>query len=175
MIFKHCELSLQLENYIFLKENVKKESEPPELIKTGSRQVSAGPKDQSGIFGDRGEARLILDLEGAISDSPNFNLNQFKTSLESKDMYGNEQVSKQHVIQAANHAKLSVNKDVLKRWLSACDPIHRGIYRIPKLVSFLERSQPNVIARMKSGKDLSKSHGNLSCKYFHNSYRSIPI
>ena len=129
--------------------------------------MSASPKDQSGIFGDRGDARLILDLESAISDSPNFNLNQFKTSLESKDMYGNEQVSKQHVIQAANHAKLSVNKDVLKRWLSACDPIHRGIYRIPKLISFLERSQPNVIARMKSGKDLSKSHGNLSCKHFH--------
>ena len=122
-----------------------------------SRQVSG-----HGIFGDRGDARLILDLEEAISSSPSFNLNQFKTSLESKDMYGNEQVSKQHVIQAANHAKLVVNKEVLKRWLSACDPINRGIYSIPKLVSFLERSQPNVIARMKSGKNLSKSHGNLS-------------
>ena len=109
---------------------------------------------------------MILDLEETIQNSPKFDLGQFRSSLESKDMYGNEQVSKQHVIQAATNAKLVVSKEVLKRWLSACDPIKRGIYSIPKLVNFLERSQPNVISRMKSagGKALSKSHGSLSCK-----------
>ena len=50
-------------------------------------------------FEDRGEARLILDLESAIANSPRFDLNLFRSSLESKDMYGNEQVSRQHVIQ----------------------------------------------------------------------------
>ena len=126
------------------------------------RQVSS---QNPGLFGDRGDARLILDLEETIANSPKFDLGQFRSSLESKDMYGNEQVSKQHVIQAANNAKLVVSKEVLKRWLSACDPIKRGIYSIPKLVNFLERSQPNVISRMKSaGKALSKSHGSLSCK-----------
>ena len=44
-------------------------------------------------FEDRGEARLILDLESAIANSPRFDLNLFRSSLESKDMYGNEQVS----------------------------------------------------------------------------------
>ena len=126
------------------------------------RQVSS---QNPGLFGDRGDARLILDLEETIANSPKFDLGQFRSSLESKDMYGNEQVSKQHVIQAANNAKLVVSKEVLKRWLSACDPIKRGIYSIPKLVNFLERSQPNVISRVKSaGKALSKSHGSLSCK-----------
>ena len=60
-------------------------------------------------FEDRGEARLILDLENAIANSPKFDLNLFRSSLESKDMYGNEQVSRQHVIQAANNSQLSVS------------------------------------------------------------------
>lgn len=118
-------------------------------------------------FEDRGEARLILDLEAAISSSPNFNLDLFRSSLESKDMYGNEQVSKQHVIQAANNSKLAIPREVLGRWLVASDPINRGFYSIPKLVNFLERSQPNVIKRFKTAK-LSKSHGNLSCKSYEN-------
>ena len=116
-------------------------------------------------FEDRGEARLILDLENAIASSPRFDLNLFRSSLESKDMYGNEQVSKQHVLQAANNSKLNVPKELVNRWLIACDPISRGIYSIPKLVNFLERSQPNVIKRVKTA-NLSKSHGNLSCKFF---------
>jgi len=117
-------------------------------------------------FEDRGEARLILDLENAIANSPKFDLNRFRSSLESKDMYGNEQVSKQAVIQAATNSQLSVPKDTFKRWLVASDPINRGIYSIPKLVSFLQRSEPNVIKRVKtanmSGHALSKSHGQLS-------------
>lgn len=125
-------------------------------------------------FEDRGEARLILDLESAIANSPKFDLEVFRSSLESKDMYGNEQVSKQHVIQAANHAKLSIPRDVFGRWLMASDPINRGIYSIPKLNNFLERSQPNVISRVKTAK-LSKSQTNLtsaSCK-FHFLHSSI--
>jgi hypothetical protein len=82
------------------------------------------------------------------------------------------QVSKQHVIQAANNSKLTITKEILSRWLTACDPISRGIYSIPKLVNFLERSKPNVVnrqrvktaGRMMSGRELSKSHGHLSCK-----------
>ena len=71
-------------------------------------------------------------------------------------------------IQAATNSQLSVPKDTFKRWLVASDPINRGIYSIPKLVSFLQRSKPNVIKRVKtanmSGHALSKSHGQLSCK-----------
>ena len=44
-------------------------------------------------------------------------------------MYGNGQVSKQHVIQATSNSKLSVPKDVMHLWLTASDPIKRGIYR----------------------------------------------
>lgn len=67
-------------------------------------------------------------------------------------MYGNEQVSRQHVVQAAQFAKLNMAKDVLNKWLAACDPINRGIYSIPKLVKFLEKSRPNVISRVKTSK-----------------------
>lgn len=126
------------------------------------RQVQRQMSSKPSSFEDRGEARLILDLESAIANSPKFDLEVFRSSLESKDMYGNEQVSKQHVIQAANHAKLSIPRDVFGRWLMASDPINRGIYSIPKLVNFLERSQPNVISRVKTAKQLSKSHTNLS-------------
>ena len=129
-------------------------------------------------FEDRGEARLILDLETAIANSPKFDLNLFRSSLESKDMYGNEQVSRQHVVQAANNSQLSVPKDIFKRWMMASDPINRGIYRIPKLVDFLQRSQPNVIKRVKtanmSGHALSKSHGHLSCKFLRNMFLTFP-
>ena len=65
-------------------------------------------------------------------------------------MYGNGQVSKQHVIQATSNAHLSLPKDILYQWLAASDPIKRGIYNIPTLVAFLERSQ--VIDRVKSSK-----------------------
>lgn len=138
-------------------------SEPFNSTEPTQRQLS----NNSSSFGDRGEARLILDLEAAMVKSPKFDLAKFRSSLESKDMYGNEQVSKQHVIQAANHSKLTVPKDVLSRWLTASDPINRGIYSIPKLVKFLERSQPDVINRVRTAAgvgSLSKSHGNLTCK-----------
>ena len=81
-------------------------------------------------------------------------------------MYGNGQVSKQHVIQAASNAQLSVPKDVLNQWLKASDPINRGIYSIPKLISFLERSQPHAVNRIRTGRfgsrPISKSSLNLS-------------
>ncbi len=126
-----------------------------------NKQRSSGGRQTSTTFEDRGEARLILDLEAAIANSPKFDLGQFRKSLESKDMYGNEQVSKQHVIQAAQNSKLSVPRDVFGRWLVSSDPINRGIYSIPKLVNFLERSQPHVISRMKT----AKSHGHLACEW----------
>ena len=75
-----------------------------------------------------------------------------------QDMYGNGQVSKQHVIQATSNAKLSVPKDVMHLWLTASDPIKRGIYSIPKLVNFLERSQPNVINRVKTNQSSNSMH-----------------
>ena len=65
-------------------------------------------------------------------------------------MYGNGQVSKQHVIQATSNAHLSISKDILHQWLAASDPIKRGIYNIPTLVTYLERSQ--VIDRVKTSK-----------------------
>ena len=75
-------------------------------------------------------------------------------------MYGNGQVSKQHVIQATSNAHLSLPKDILYQWLAASDPIKRGIYNIPTLVAFLERSQ--VIDRVKSSKlELSRAARSL--------------
>ena len=87
-------------------------------------------------------------------------------------MYGNGQVSKQHVIQATSNAHLSMPKDILHQWLAASDPIKRGIYNIPTLMAYLERSQ--VIDRVKSSKlnsvggsrPISKSSTlNFSSKY----------
>lgn len=105
---------------------------------------------QQTVFGDRDDAKLIMDLGQAIAASPKFDLAKFRESLETKDMYGNGQVSKQHVIQATNHCKLTVTKTVLGRWLTSCDPISRGIYSIPKLVGYLERSScPAVVERKK--------------------------
>ena len=65
-------------------------------------------------------------------------------------MYGNGQVSKQHVIQATSNAHLSIPKDIFHQWLAASDPIKRGIYNISTLVTYLERSQ--VIDRVKTSK-----------------------
>ena len=48
---------------------------------------------------DRDEAKLILELEVAIQSSPKFEIDKFRESLQSKDMYDNGTVSKQHVIQ----------------------------------------------------------------------------
>ena len=103
-----------------------------------------------------------FEIISPFSQSPKFDLDKFRSSLESKDMYGNGQVSKvkikrvvarsarffsikmlngqqfgtsgynsfdfcykQHVIQAASNAHLSVPKDVLHVWLTNCDPINR--------------------------------------------------
>lgn len=63
---------------------------------------------KSSPFHDREDAKLILELEKALMDSPKFDLNKFQRDLEAKDMYGNDQVSKQHVIQAANNSNLNI-------------------------------------------------------------------
>lgn len=47
---------------------------------------------------DRDEAKLVLELEVAIESSPKFELDKFKSSLESKDIYDNGIVSKQVII-----------------------------------------------------------------------------
>ena len=74
-------------------------------------------------------------------------------------MYGNDQVSKQQVILAADVHNLSFpNKSVMGAWLSACDPTSRGIYNIQKLCQYLERSQPHILEmRNQHSASLSKS------------------
>ena len=49
-----------------------------------------------------------IGFEKALLDSPKFDLEKFKRDLQSKDMYGNDQVSKQHVIQAASNCNLNI-------------------------------------------------------------------
>ena len=59
-------------------------------------------------FNDRLDARVILELEKTLLDSPSFDLDRFNQELMDKDVYGNDQVSRQHVVQAAGKAKLNI-------------------------------------------------------------------
>ncbi len=55
--------------------------------------------ERKSAFVDRDEAKLVLELEVAIQASPKFEIDRFRESLRSKDMYDNGTVSRQHVIQ----------------------------------------------------------------------------
>ena len=55
--------------------------------------------ERKSAFLDRDEAKLILELEVTIQGSPKFELDRFRESLHSKDIYDNGTVSKQHVVQ----------------------------------------------------------------------------
>lgn len=65
-------------------------------------------------------------------------------------MYGNGQVARQHVLQAATASNLRLNPEAIKLWLPACDRLGKGIYSIQKLVSYLERSSRPVRGSAKS-------------------------
>ncbi len=58
------------------------------------RAKSTSKQKEDDVFNDRGDAKLIIELEAALTDSPKFDLERFQQSLESKDMYGNGQVSR---------------------------------------------------------------------------------
>ena len=131
-------------------------------------------------FEDRDDAKLILDLEAILEASPKFDLALFHDCLVQKDNYGVGSVKKIHVIQAADNSKLigiEGRGPILKKWLAACDArppelmnafgeeesrqSHvggggSGMYRIDKLVSYLERSRPHVVDRIK--KKVSSSY-----------------
>jgi hypothetical protein len=118
---------------------------------------------------DRDDAKLILDLEVVLETSPKFDLPTFQECLVQKDNYGVGSVKRIHVIQAAENAKLiglEGKGPIIKRWLTACDarpPAVEeeerrqshvgggggGMYRIDKLVSYLERSRPHVVDRVR--------------------------
>ena len=121
-------------------------------------------------FIDRDEAKLILDLEVVLESSPKFDLPLFQDCLVQKDNYGVGSVKRIHVMQAAENSKLvglEGKNGILKRWLAACDArppqmlsdedsrqSHvggggSGMYRIDKLVSYLERSRPHVVDRIR--------------------------
>ena len=123
-------------------------------------------------FVDRDDAKLILDLEVVLEASPKFDLPTFQECLVQKDNYGVGSVKRIHVIQAAENAKLvglEGRGPVIKRWLTACDARPPavaasadeesrqshvgggggGMYRIDKLVSYLERSRPHVVDRVR--------------------------
>ena len=120
-------------------------------------------------FVDRDDAKLILDLEVVLEASPKFDLPTFQECLVQKDNYGVGSVKRIHVIQAAENAKLiglEGKGPIIKRWLTACDarpPAVEeeerrqshvgggggGMYRIDKLVSYLERSRPHVVDRVR--------------------------
>ncbi len=59
-------------------------------------------------FDNRLDAGLILELEKTLLNSPKFDLNRFRATLEENDQYGNDQVSKQHVKLAASRANLEI-------------------------------------------------------------------
>lgn len=117
--------------------------------------------DRPFSFNDRDDAGLILELEKTLSDSPKFNLGSFKADLHAKDMYGNDQVSKQQVLQAAHNSNLNIDRGTLGQWLSNCDPHKRGIYNIPKLVRYLERSQPHILEMRRGPSASSTQAGNM--------------
>ena len=121
---------------------------------------------------DRDDAKLCLDLESVLEASPKFDLPVFQNCLVQKDNYGVGSVKRIHVMQAAENSKLvglEGRGPILKRWLTACDArppavaasaegeIRQshvgggggGIYRIDKLVSYLERSRPHVVDRIR--------------------------
>ena len=98
------------------------------------RQISSNASS----FEDRGEARLILDLENAIANSPKFDLNLFRSSLESKDMYGNEQVSKQHVIQAKICTKYRKHWKGYGSWQTVLVVMSDAGYFIPNIYFYCE-------------------------------------
>ena len=118
-------------------------------------------------FLDRDDAKLILDLEVVLESSPKFDLAMFQDCLIQKDNYGVGSVKRIQVIQAAENSKLTGIEGrgvILNRWLAACDTLpanHQeggirrqkggggGIYSIDKLVSYLHRSRPNVVDRIR--------------------------
>ena len=124
-------------------------------------------------FVDRDAAKLILDLEVVLEASPKFDLSTFHDCLLQKDNYGVGSVKRIHVIQAAENSKLVglEGSSILKRWLAACDARPPaladaaaageenrqshvggrggGSYKIDKLVSYLERSRPHVVDRIR--------------------------
>ena len=155
-------------------------------------------------FVDRDTAKLILDLEVILEASPKFDLSTFHDCLIQKDNYGVGSVKRIHVMQAAENSKLIglEGSSILKRWLAACDARppevkaaaaagedirHShvgggggGMYRIDKLVSYLERSRPHVVDRIRkkvssaaAGGGLESSgwssantaYGKIPCKY----------
>ncbi len=107
----------------------------------GSNRGGGGGK----AFDDRNDARLILELEKTLLASPNFDLGRFRSSLEAKDAYGNDQVSRQHVSMAASAAGLNIDRPTLGLLLQASDPTGKGIYHISALCDYLERSDPALL------------------------------
>jgi hypothetical protein len=125
--------------------------------------------DRPTTFVDRDEAKLILDLEVVLESSPKFDLPMFQDCLVQKDNYGVGSVKRIHVIQAAENSKLvgiEGRGPILNRWLAACDARPPaavegsqrqshvgggggGMYKIDKLVSYLDRSRPHVVDRIR--------------------------
>ena len=102
----------------------------------------------------------------------------FQDCLVQKDNYGVGSVKRIHVIQAAENSKLAGiqgRSAVLNRWLAACDARPPdaaagegsrqshvgggggGMYKIDKLVSYLDRSRPHIVDRIR--KMVSSSGG----------------
>ena len=106
-----------------------------------------------------------------LESSPKFDLSIFQDCLVQKDNYGVGSVKRIHIMQAAENSRLvglEGRNAILKRWVAACDarPPHlissedetrqshvggggSGMYRIDKLVSYLERSRPHVVDRIR--------------------------
>ena len=138
-----------------------------------------------------------------LESSPKFDLSIFQDCLVQKDNYGVGSVKRIHIMQAAENSRLvglEGRNTILKRWLAACDarPPHlissedetrqshvggggSGMYKIDKLVSYLERSRPHVVDRIrkkvsnaatgggKEGSGWSSAklgHNRVSCKLF---------
>ena len=102
-------------------------------------------------FVDRDEAKIILELETILEASPKFDLQEFRNSMISKDSYGVGTVRRQIVLQAASWANLNLEHrgTIVANWLSQCDKQGNGNYNIDMLVSYLERSRPNVVNRIR--------------------------
>ncbi len=85
---------------------------PAHLFDSETQETRGRPQHPQAAFGDRSDARLILELEKTLHDSPNFDLGRFRSSLEAKDAYGNDQVSRQHVVMAASGSHLNIRQEM---------------------------------------------------------------
>ncbi|CAM1300093.1 Uncharacterised protein g2608 [Pycnogonum litorale] len=109
----------------------------------GTRGLSSGSYTPSSYFGDRTDAKLVLELEsalrGQVIDPP-----ELLRELHDLDRDRNNFLSKQSVEKALAKSKLRLQDNTLDRILDKCDTKNCALYSIPKFIKYFERIQPEA-------------------------------